>query len=147
MIMVKEPPIVYEGDKPVAVLVDYEEYQRLMREVEAARALNDEHPIPHDIAEAQTSYHYMPQTDGIQERRGEVMTVREMYSRFPGEWVLIGEPETTSVNIIQRGTVLWHSKDRIEVDRAFWRYQPTSYAIWFMGPPYLNLELWYGSGL
>lgn len=47
----------------------------------------------------------------------EVMTIAEIESRFPSEWVLIGDPQTDQYLCVQSGVVLWHSKDRDEVYR------------------------------
>jgi hypothetical protein len=45
----------------------------------------------------------------------DVMTLPEIVAAFPSEWVLIGDPQTDRFDQLQRGTVLWHSKDRDEV--------------------------------
>lgn len=47
----------------------------------------------------------------------EVMTIVEIHERFPSEWVLICDPQTDPNQQIQSGTLIWHSKDREEVDR------------------------------
>jgi hypothetical protein len=45
----------------------------------------------------------------------DVMTIAEMESRFPSEWILIGNPQTDQYLEVRGGKVLWHSKDRDEV--------------------------------
>src|SRR5438067_13666613 len=38
-------------------------------------------------------------------------------ARFPSEWVLLEDPETSEMLEVRSGNVLWHSKDRDEVYR------------------------------
>jgi len=67
-----------------------------------------------------------------------VMTVEEMEHRFEGEWILVGDPETTEALEVVKGAVLHHSKDRDEVyRRAVELRRPKRYAIVFTGrmPP------------
>ena len=47
----------------------------------------------------------------------EIMTLDEINSRFPSEWVLIADPEVDRHLRVRRGRVVIHSKDRDEVDR------------------------------
>jgi hypothetical protein len=47
----------------------------------------------------------------------EVMTLAEINSRFPSEWVLVADPEVNQHLEVVRGRVVIHSKDRDEVDR------------------------------
>ena len=47
---------------------------------------------------------------------GEVLSRADIESRFPSEWVLVGDPELDEHLRVVRGTILWHSKDRDEVD-------------------------------
>ncbi len=44
------------------------------------------------------------------------MTMEEIEAEFDGEWVLIANPETDQYNYVTRGTVLFHSPDRDEMD-------------------------------
>jgi hypothetical protein len=62
-----------------------------------------------------------------------VMTVLEMEARFDGEWILVGEPETTEALEVVKGTVLHHSKDRDEVYRRAVALRPKRSAIVFTG--------------
>jgi hypothetical protein len=47
----------------------------------------------------------------------DVMTIAEIESQFPSEWVLLADPQTDQYQQVQSGTLLWHSKDREEVYR------------------------------
>jgi hypothetical protein len=47
----------------------------------------------------------------------EVMTLQEINSHFPSEWILIADPEVDKHLRVMRGRVVIHSKDRDEVDR------------------------------
>lgn len=42
----------------------------------------------------------------------ETLSIQEIQARYDGEWVLIGDPEVDASLTVQRGQVLWHSKDR-----------------------------------
>lgn len=44
------------------------------------------------------------------------MTIEEIEAQFEGEWVLIADPETDQYNQVVKGTVLFHSADRDEMD-------------------------------
>ncbi|PZR72019.1 MAG: hypothetical protein DLM73_14405 [Chthoniobacterales bacterium] len=61
------------------------------------------------------------------------MTVKQMESQFEGEWILIGEPQTTDKLEVVEGTVLHHSKDRDEVYRRAVALKPKRSAILFTG--------------
>jgi hypothetical protein len=55
----------------------------------------------------------------------DVMTMAESEAAFPSEWLLIGDPQTDRYQGIRAGRVLFHSKDRDELDR--WAQEhPTS---------------------
>jgi hypothetical protein len=47
----------------------------------------------------------------------EVMTLEEIEGRFPSEWILLADPEVDEHLEVIRGRVVFHSKDRDEVDR------------------------------
>lgn len=47
----------------------------------------------------------------------ELMTREEIEARFPDEWIFVVDPENDSHNILIRGVVRCHSKDRDKVDR------------------------------
>lgn len=46
------------------------------------------------------------------------MTMEEIEAQFKNEWVLVGDPELDEYMEVVRGTVLCHSADRDEFDRA-----------------------------
>jgi hypothetical protein len=64
----------------------------------------------------------------------EVMTKAEIYERFPREWVLIGDPQKDAQGLVVGGTLLWHSKDRDEVDAKLLELRPRDCAIFYTGP-------------
>ena len=65
----------------------------------------------------------------------DVMTVAEMESRFPSEWILIGDPQTDEHLRVLGGKVLCHSKDRDEVYRkAIDLPAPKHFATLYTGP-------------
>lgn len=68
---------------------------------------------------------------------GEVMTLEEIQKHFESEWVLVGDPETTDMLELIRGTILWHSKDRDEVYRQGNKLRPRHSALLYTGriPP------------
>ena len=45
----------------------------------------------------------------------ETLSIQEIETRFPSEWVLIVDPVTNESLEVLRGKVAWHSKDRDEV--------------------------------
>ena len=61
------------------------------------------------------------------------MTIEEIETKFPSEWVLLENPETTAAFEVKRGTVLWHSKDRDEVYRKAREFQPKHSAFLYTG--------------
>jgi hypothetical protein len=63
----------------------------------------------------------------------ETLSIQEIQARYDGEWVLIGDPEVDASLHIQRGQVLWHSKDRDEVYRQARKLKPQHSAFLFIG--------------
>ena len=65
------------------------------------------------------------------------LTKSQIEARYPGEWVLIVNPELDEDLEVVSGTVLCHSKDRDEVYRAATAQQGGEYAFMFTGemPP------------
>ena len=47
----------------------------------------------------------------------EILTLSEMESRYPEEWILIDDPETDESLEVVRGRVLFHSSDQGEMYR------------------------------
>jgi hypothetical protein len=67
----------------------------------------------------------------------EVLTVTEIQSQFPSEWVLVENPNTNDSLEVQSGNVLYHSKDREEVYRKAVELRPKKFAMLYTGtiPP------------
>ncbi len=63
----------------------------------------------------------------------EMLSVAEIYARFPSEWVLLDEPEANEALEVQRGRVLFHSQDRDEVYRKAIEVGPKRFAMVFTG--------------
>ena len=53
----------------------------------------------------------------------------EMKTRYPDEWVLVGDPQTDENLQVLGGKVLWHSNDRDELYRKAIELRPLSSAI------------------
>lgn len=49
--------------------------------------------------------------------RNGTLTLAEIETRYPSEWVLVDKPQTDSALNILGGTVVFHSHDRDEVYR------------------------------
>ena len=47
----------------------------------------------------------------------DVLSLEEIHSRYKGEWILLQDPEIDKDLNIRKGRVVFHSKDRDEVDR------------------------------
>jgi hypothetical protein len=67
----------------------------------------------------------------------DVLTVTEIQSQFPSEWVLVEDPNTSESLEVQSGNVLYHSKDREEVYRKAVELRPKKFAMLYTGtiPP------------
>jgi hypothetical protein len=63
----------------------------------------------------------------------EMLTLTEIESRFPSEWVLIGDPQTDPNEQLLGGRVLVHSRDRDEVDRKLLELRPARFALRYLG--------------
>ena len=63
----------------------------------------------------------------------EVMTVAEMWAKFPGEWVFIEDPESHATQGLQSGRVVAHSKDRDEIYNTAVVRRPARVAVKFFG--------------
>ena len=62
-----------------------------------------------------------------------VLTITEIGIQFASEWVLVEDPETNDALEVQRGKVLYHSKDRDEVYREAVRLRPKRFAMLYTG--------------
>ena len=63
----------------------------------------------------------------------ESMTIDEIETLYPLEWVLIGDPQTDEFQRLLAGKVLFHSPDRDEVDRQLLEIRPTRFAFRYLG--------------
>ena len=59
----------------------------------------------------------------------EFLTFAEIETQFPGEWVLVENPQTNDALEVQSGRVLAHSKDRDEVYDKLIALRPSRFAI------------------
>lgn len=71
----------------------------------------------------------------------EVMTIAEVMSRFDSEWVLMANVKTNDLHEVQEGEVIWHSKDRDDVDRKLLEARPNRFATIYTGPPPEHIAL------
>ena len=62
-----------------------------------------------------------------------VLTVKEIETQFPAEWVLVEDPTTNELMEVERGKVLHHSKDRDEVYRRAVELRPKNFAMLYTG--------------
>jgi hypothetical protein len=70
----------------------------------------------------------------------EILTVQEIEARYPSEWVLIEDPEVDQQLDVIRGRVVWHSRNRDEVDSKAIELRPKSPATRYMGAWPENME-------
>lgn len=61
------------------------------------------------------------------------LTLKQIEERFESEWVLVEDPETNDALEVQRGKVLWHSKDRDQVYRKAVELRPKRFAMLYTG--------------
>jgi hypothetical protein len=71
----------------------------------------------------------------------EVLTLDEIKTRFPSEWVLIGDPRTDESLEVLSGEVLFHSLNRDEVDRKLLELRPPRFALRYLGTLPDNMAL------
>jgi hypothetical protein len=64
---------------------------------------------------------------------GKIMTMEEIRRSFDSEWVLLEDPVTNELVEVQSGKLLYHSKDRTELDRKLLELRPRSSAILYIG--------------
>lgn len=71
----------------------------------------------------------------------EILSIDEMKSRYPNEWILIGDPQTNDASAVVGGQVLWHSTDRDEVYMKSVELRPKHIAYHYTGKvPQDNME-------
>jgi hypothetical protein len=63
----------------------------------------------------------------------EVLTLTEIETRFPSEWVLLADPEKDEGHRVCSGRLLYHSKDRAEVLRKLMELRPKKAAFLYTG--------------
>jgi hypothetical protein len=63
----------------------------------------------------------------------EVLTISEIESQFPSEWILVEDPQTDESLLVQSGKVRYHSKDRDEVYRKAVELRPKRFAMLYTG--------------
>jgi hypothetical protein len=63
----------------------------------------------------------------------EVLTIAEMKSRYPSEWVLVEDPVTDDSLEVLSGKVLCHSPDRDVFDRKVMELRPRHSAFLYFG--------------
>jgi hypothetical protein len=68
-------------------------------------------------------------------KMSQAMTIKEIESCFPDEWVLVIDPDTGPDLGVRSGVVAAHSKNRDDVDRVALVLRPRDSAIWFNGEP------------
>ena len=93
-------------------------------------------------AEADLSAQYPTGERSIQKNNGtgyrpigEILTLEEIRSRYPREWVLIADTESDDEWNVIRGEVLAHSPERDDIDAALKRYKHIkSISIEYTGP-------------
>jgi hypothetical protein len=68
------------------------------------------------------------------------MSVKEMYKRYPSEWILIGNPVSDKSLNPLRGELLFHSKDRDEMYRKMLELRPGHVATLYTGKPADDME-------
>lgn len=59
----------------------------------------------------------------------EVLSIRQIESRYPNEWILVEDPATNEALEVQSGKVISHSADRDEVYRKAVELRPKRSAI------------------
>jgi len=64
-----------------------------------------------------------------------VMTIEEIESRYPDEWILVIDPDTGPDLAVRSGVVAAHDKDRDKVYRKALELKPKRSAVWFNGDP------------
>jgi hypothetical protein len=63
----------------------------------------------------------------------DLLTIAEIESSFPSEWILVEDPRTDPAHQVLSGKVLWHSKDRDEVYRKAVELRPKRFAMLYTG--------------
>jgi hypothetical protein len=65
----------------------------------------------------------------------ELMTIEQIESLFPNEWILVIDPDTGPDLRVRSGMVAAHDKNRAEVYKTAMKIAPKRSAIWYNGDP------------
>jgi hypothetical protein len=71
----------------------------------------------------------------------DILSIEEIKSRFPSEWVLIGEPQIDDLTRLRAGRVLFHNPVRDDVDRKVLELRLPYFAVRYFGTLPENMEL------
>jgi hypothetical protein len=71
----------------------------------------------------------------------DILTIEEIKSRYPSEWVLVGEPQLDEMSRLLAGKVLFHSSIRDEVYRKAVEFHLPHFAVRYLGSPPENMAL------
>ncbi len=63
----------------------------------------------------------------------ELLTIAEIEAKYPDEWVLLADPEVRKGPKVIRGTVVFHSPDRDQLDKRATELKLKSSAVRFTG--------------
>ena len=63
----------------------------------------------------------------------EILTIDQIESKFPDEWILVIDPDSGPDLKVRSGVVAAHSPDRDEVYRTAFELSPKRSAVWFNG--------------
>jgi hypothetical protein len=62
-----------------------------------------------------------------------VLSLAQMESLYPGEWLLVANPKTDASLVVRSGRVAWHGTDREEVYRKAKKLRAKRCAVLFTG--------------
>lgn len=65
---------------------------------------------------------------------GKVMTIQELERVFNAEWVLLEDPISNDLLEVQSGKLIYHTKDRNDLDRTLLEIRPRKSAVLYIGP-------------
>jgi hypothetical protein len=77
----------------------------------------------------------------------EIMTLPEIEARYPGEWILVADPELDEHLRVVRGKVVAHTRDRDEFDSQTLTLRPKSSAHLYTGTIPEDMEFILSPGL
>lgn len=63
----------------------------------------------------------------------KIMTLKEIYTKFPDEWIFVKDPKFGKSSEVKKGEVLFHSKDRDEMYRKAIEFGPKHSAFLYTG--------------